>query len=80
MQIVKIDAMKKSVTKMTIALLHILTYLKTNKCQKNLLALYVHVGFKNKWTTGFYSKYPATEGNLPVWVLKYKCFGTFNLY
>ena len=43
MQIVKIDAMKKSVTKMTIALLHILTYLKTNKCQKNLLALYVHI-------------------------------------
>ena len=53
------------------------TYLlknKTNKCQKNLLALYVHVGFKNKWTTGFYSKYPATtEGNLPIRVLKYKC-------
>ena len=48
-------------------------YLKTNKCQKNLLALYVHVGFKNKWTTGFYSKYPATEGNLPIRVLKYKC-------
>ena len=52
------------------------TYLKTNKCQKNLLALYVYtryVWFKKKWTTGFYSKYPATEGNLPVRVLKYKC-------
>ena len=35
--------------------------------------IYRNVGFKNKWTTGFYSKYPATEGNLPVRVLKYKC-------
>ena len=33
-----------------------------------------YVLFKKKWTTGFYSKYPATtEGNLPVRVLKYKC-------
>ena len=35
--------------------------------------IYRYVGFKKKWTTGFYSKYPATEGNLPVRVLKYKC-------
>ena len=78
MQIVKIDAMKKSVTKMTIALLHILTNLKTTQTNVKkicLLCMYIYryVGFKKKWTTGFYSKHPATEGNLPVRVLKYKC-------
>ena len=44
MQIVKIDATKKSVTKMTIALLHICT-LKQNKqmSKKILLALYTYM-------------------------------------
>ena len=43
MQIVKIDAMKKSVTKMTIALLHKYFKTKQTNVKKILLALYEHM-------------------------------------